>query len=77
MSWDLIGYLIGFVWIWAVFVGLDGEWSGLWVWRGGGGCGEWVEGVVGGGIGGLEEKEPDKTADERESVDSAMLWSCF
>ena len=23
---DLIGYLIGFVWIWAVFVALDGLW---------------------------------------------------
>ena len=28
-SCDLIGYLIGFVWICAVFVMLDGEWSGL------------------------------------------------
>ena len=38
---DLIGYLIGFVWIWAVFMALDWDWSGLWVWTGCGGCGEW------------------------------------
>ena len=25
VSWDLIGYLIGFVWIWAVLVALDGS----------------------------------------------------
>ena len=36
---DLIGYLIGFVWIWAVFVALEWDWSGMWVWRGCGGCG--------------------------------------
>ncbi len=57
---DLIGYLIGFVWIWAVFVARDGDWGGLWVWPGCGGCGGWGEGVVGGGIGGLEEEEPEK-----------------
>ena len=59
---DLIGYLIGFVWIWAVFVALDGDWSGLWPWRVGGGCGKWVEGAVDGGIGGLEEEEPEKNS---------------
>ena len=74
---DLIGYLIGFVWICAVFVALDGDWAGLWLWTGGGGCGEWGEGVVGGEIGAMEEEEPEKKVDERESVDSGMLWSCF
>ena len=54
---DLIGYLIGFVWIWAVFVALEWDWSGLWVWTGCGGCGEWGEGAVGGGIGAMEEEE--------------------
>ena len=43
---------------------LDGEWTGLWLWAGGGECGEWVEGAVGGGIGGLEEEEeePEKNS---------------
>ena len=53
---DLIGYLIGFAWIWAVFVAL--EWSvvmdrGWRVWRVGGGCCGWR-------IGGLEEEEEEE-----------------
>ena len=57
-----------------------GLWSGLWVWRGCGGCGEWGEGVVGGGIGGLEDwrrKSPKKIVDQRESEIEWCFLSCL
>ena len=39
-----------------------GLWSGLWVWTGCGGCGEWGEGAVDGEIGAMEEEEPEKNS---------------
>ncbi len=69
----MIGYLIGFVWIWAVFVALMGSGVGC-------GYGQGVEGVESGvrvlwveGLVPWRRKSPKKIVDERESE---IEW-CF